>query len=243
MSLVQFQPWPPLFLTLNPVILYLQLNFYCICKLIFVINFRLIKINYVYTYKKIFGIHKESTPEESDEILYNQLISLLEKLIDKIKNTNLFNQSDEDGNTALILAADAGLEEGCLKIIPKMSDEAINTIENIRGQPALTKAMWRDLDNVCIELIPRMFEENINSIDKFGRTLLMLASKKGIIAVSLEFIKLLPPEMIIRADNNGNMAASYADTDKAFAEVRELLQEKQQNLLKNLASFLNKTFL
>ncbi|MFV9867432.1 MAG: hypothetical protein AB8U11_00125 [Rickettsia slovaca] len=124
-----------------------------------------------------------------------------------------------------------------------MSDEAINTIENIRGQPALTKAMWRDLDNVCIELIPRMFEENINSIDKFGRTLLMLASKKGIIAASLEFIKLLPPEMIIRADNNGNMAASYADTDKAFAEVRELLQEKQQNLLKKLASFLNKTFL
>ncbi|AFB25637.1 ankyrin repeat-containing protein [Rickettsia philipii str. 364D] len=126
------------------VILYLQLNFYCICKLIFVIliNFRLIRINYVYTYKKIFGIHKESTPEESDEILYNQLISLLEKLtcvihakdedkkeveklIDKIKNTNLFNQSDEDGNTALILAADAGLEEGCLKLIPKMSDEAI----------------------------------------------------------------------------------------------------------------------
>ncbi|MFV9929405.1 MAG: hypothetical protein AB8U82_00255 [Rickettsia endosymbiont of Haemaphysalis japonica] len=49
--------------------------------------------------------------------------------------------------------------------------------------------------------------------------------------------------MIIRADNNGNMAVSYADTDKAFAEVRELLQEKQQNLLKNLASFLNKTFL
>ncbi|MFV9953943.1 MAG: hypothetical protein AB8U97_06915 [Rickettsia endosymbiont of Haemaphysalis japonica] len=39
------------------------------------------------------------------------------------------------------------------------------------------------------------------------------------------------------------MAVSYADTDKAFAEVRELLQEKQQNLLKNLASFLNKTFL
>ncbi|AXU07089.1 hypothetical protein GRX81_02515 [Rickettsia japonica] len=84
-------------------------------------------------------MHKESTPEESDEILYNQLISLLEKLtcvihtkdedkkeveklIDKIKNTNLFNQSDEDGNTALILAADAGLEEACLKLIPKMSD-------------------------------------------------------------------------------------------------------------------------
>ncbi|WP_255374228.1 hypothetical protein [Rickettsia sp. Tenjiku01] len=39
-----------------------------------------------------------------------------------IKNTNLFNQSDEDGNKALILAADAGLEEGCLKLIPKMSD-------------------------------------------------------------------------------------------------------------------------
>ncbi|MFV9936783.1 MAG: hypothetical protein AB8U84_06420 [Rickettsia endosymbiont of Haemaphysalis japonica] len=57
---------------------------------------------------KNFGIHKESTPEESDEILYDQLISLLEKLIDKIKNTNLFNQSDEDGNTALILAADTG---------------------------------------------------------------------------------------------------------------------------------------
>ncbi|WP_392505822.1 hypothetical protein ACE5D9_05415 [Rickettsia sp. 2024-CO-Wats] len=104
--------------------------------------------------------------------------------------------------------------------------------------------MWRDLDNVCIELIPRMFEENINAIDKFRRTLLMLAAKKSMIAVSLEFIKLLPPEMIIRADNNGNMAASYyADMYKAFAEVRELLQEKQQNLLKNLASFLNKTFL
>ncbi|KJV97795.1 hypothetical protein [Rickettsia amblyommatis] len=58
---------------------------------------------------KIFGIHKESIPEESDEILYNQLISLLEKLtrvnihakdedkkeveklIGKIKNTNLLN--------------------------------------------------------------------------------------------------------------------------------------------------------
>ncbi|WP_017443481.1 hypothetical protein [Rickettsia gravesii] len=39
------------------------------------------------------------------------------------------------------------------------------------------------------------------------------------------------------------MAASYTDTDKAFAEVRELLQEKQQNLLKNSASFLNKIFL
>ncbi|BDU60013.1 hypothetical protein FLA4_04230 [Candidatus Rickettsia kotlanii] len=65
----------------------------------------------------------------------------------------------------------------------------------------------------------------------------MLAAKKGMIAVSLEFTKLLLPEMIIRADNNGNTAA------KAFAEVRELLQEKQQNLLKNLASFLNKTFL
>ncbi|MFV9953944.1 MAG: hypothetical protein AB8U97_06920 [Rickettsia endosymbiont of Haemaphysalis japonica] len=53
--------------------------------------------------------------------------------------------------------------------------------------------MWHDLDNVCIELIPRMLEENINAIDKFGRTLLMLAAKKGMIAVSLEFIKLLPP--------------------------------------------------
>ncbi|AFC71812.1 hypothetical protein MCC_00675 [Rickettsia rhipicephali str. 3-7-female6-CWPP] len=38
-----------------------------------------------------------------------------------------------------------------------------------------------------------MFEENINAIDKFRRILLMLAAKKGMIAVSLEFIKLLPP--------------------------------------------------
>ncbi|KJV61361.1 hypothetical protein RAMDARK_0145 [Rickettsia amblyommatis str. Darkwater] len=38
-----------------------------------------------------------------------------------------------------------------------------------------------------------MFEENINAINKFRRTLLMLAVKKGMIAVSLEFIKLLPP--------------------------------------------------
>ncbi|WP_410956363.1 hypothetical protein [Rickettsia koreansis] len=97
--------------------------------------------------------------------------------------------------------------------------------------------MWRDLDNVCIELIPRMFGENINAIDKFGRTLLMLAAKKGMIAVSLEFIKLLPPEMIIRADNNRNMAASYTDTDKAFAEVRELLQEKQQIYNNGLDNF------
>ncbi|AEK74049.1 ankyrin repeat-containing protein [Rickettsia conorii subsp. heilongjiangensis 054] len=172
--MVQFQPWPPSFLTLNPVILYLQLNFYCICKLIFVIliNFRLIRINYVYTYKKIFGIHKESTPEESDEILYNQLISLLEKLTCVIHTKDedkkeveklIFNQSDEDGNTALILAADAGLEEACLKLIPKMSDGLLIRSRNIRGQPALTKAMWRDLDNVCIELIPRMFGENINA--------------------------------------------------------------------------------
>ncbi|WP_227780093.1 hypothetical protein [Rickettsia sp. Tenjiku01] len=40
----------------------------------------------------------------------------------------------------------------------------------------------------------------------------MPASKKGIIAVSLEFIKLLPPEMIICADNNGNMAARQIRT-------------------------------
>ncbi|WP_341787178.1 hypothetical protein [Rickettsia endosymbiont of Cantharis rufa] len=140
--------------------------------------------------KRIFGIY-----EESDEMLYNKLISLLKeltlviqaigtnkkevgRLIDKIKNTNLFYQSDENGNTALILTAGAGLEKACLKLIPKMPTEAISTIENIRGQPALTKAIWRDLDNVCLELIPKMLKENINVIDSCGRTLLMFTSKK-----------------------------------------------------------------
>ncbi|WP_235364287.1 hypothetical protein [Rickettsia felis] len=205
--------------------------------------------------KKFFGIH-----EESDEILYNQLISLLEKLtrvitakdsdkkeveklIDKIKNTNLFNQSDENGNTTLILAADAGLEEACLKLIPKMSDEAINMIENIRGQPALVKAMWRDLDSVCIELIPKMSKENINAIDNCGRTLLMLAAKKGMTTVSKMFINLMPPEMIIHADNEGNTTASYADTDHAFADTTKTIKLLQEKLLKSLASFINKSFL
>ncbi|WP_277360821.1 hypothetical protein [Rickettsia asembonensis] len=202
--------------------------------------------------KKFFGID-----EKSDEVLYNELISVLkklthaiqatdkdkkevEKLIDKIKNNNLFNQSDENGNTALILAADAGLEKVCLKLIPKMTLNGINTIENIRGQPALVKAIWRDLDNVCVELIPLTSKDHINAIDNCGRTLLMLAAKKGMTTVSKMFINLMPPEMIIHVDNEGNTAASYASTDKAFAETMNLLQEK---LLKNLASFLNKAFL
>lgn len=200
--------------------------------------------------KKIVGVY--------DKILiYDKLISLLkklthviqvtdedkqqvEKLIDKITTTDLFNQFDENGNTALILAADAGLEEACLKLIPKMNAEAINTIENIRGQPALVKAIWRDLDNVCVELIPLTLKEHINVIDNFGRTLLMLTAKKGMTTVSQAFIKLMPPEMIIHADNEGNTAADYATTDKAFANTLKLLQEK---LLKNLASFINKSFL
>ncbi|HJD58583.1 MAG TPA: hypothetical protein LFV92_05340 [Rickettsia endosymbiont of Ceroptres masudai] len=201
--------------------------------------------------KKFFGIG-----EKSDELLYNELISVLkklthaiqatdkdkkevEKLIDKIKNNNLFNQSDENGNTALILAADAGLEKACLKLIPKMTLKGINTIENIRGHPALV-AIWRDLDNVCVELIPLTSKDHINAIDNCGRTLLMLATKKGMTTVSKMFINLMPPEMIIHVDNEGNTAASYASTDKAFAETMNLLQEK---LLKNLASFLNKAFL
>ncbi|MEY4463705.1 MAG: hypothetical protein RLZZ81_676 [Pseudomonadota bacterium] len=180
---------------------------------------------------------------ESDKTLYDNLIKAIQekntieakRLIKQIQNTDILNTAtDEHGNTVLILAADAGLEEVCMELIPKMSPEAINSVEKIYDQSALVKAMWRDLDNVCIELIPQMFEENINVIDIYGSTLLMLAARKGMKTVSEMLIKCMKPNIILHINNEGNTAASLASCEAKFTNVKALLQEwqEEQNVTK-----------
>ncbi|MGL4226912.1 MAG: ankyrin repeat domain-containing protein [Rickettsia sp.] len=121
-----------------------------------------------------------------------------------------------------------------MELIPKMSLEAINAVENIYNQSALVKAMWRDLDNVCIKLIPQIFEENINVIDIYGSTLLMLAARKGMKTVSEMLIKRMESNIVTHTNNEGDTAASLASCEAKFINVKALLQkwQEEQNVTK-----------
>jgi len=184
---------------------------------------------------------------ESDEVLYDKLIKAIkdentleaERLIDKIKNIELFNQHS-GGNTALILAADKKLPIVCKKLIPKMSNEAINITENTHKDSALRKAIRNDLDDVAQMLIPRTFKDNINVIDRYpGNTLLILAAKKGMKTVCKMLISRMSDEIINHVNKEGDTAASVAaasvaSKDTNFKEVVDLLQQKQEAFLKTI---------
>lgn len=186
---------------------------------------------------------------EPDEVLYDKLIKAIrnentleaERLIDKIKNIELFNQHG-GGNTALILAADKKLPIVCKKLIPKMSNEAINITENTHKDSALRKAIRNDLDDVAQMLIPRTFKDNINVIDRYpGNTLLILAAKKGMKTVCILLISRMSDELelINHVNKEGDTAASVAaasvaSKDTNFKEVVDLLQQKQEAFLKTI---------
>ncbi len=145
---------------------------------------------------------KQQQSLKLDELKYNQLISAIrdnkaaeaEKLVKEL-NSDTLSKIDDNGNTALTLAASKGLSKVCLQLIPKMTDQAINTITKTYGTTALTCAAWKGLSEVCLQLISRMPDQTINHITNGGDTALTLAVWNGLEKVS----ELLIPRMTIQA--------------------------------------------
>ncbi|MCC8467373.1 MAG: hypothetical protein LN589_01290 [Rickettsia endosymbiont of Eriopis connexa] len=102
------------------------------------------------------------------------------------------NTITKTNNTALTLAADKKLVEVCKTLIPRMSDEAINVIENKHKDSALRKVIRNDMDEVGQMLIPRTSDDTMNVIDRAGNTLLITAAKKGMNAVCILLISRMP---------------------------------------------------
>ncbi|GAA5251714.1 hypothetical protein [Candidatus Rickettsia kedanie] len=85
------------------------------------------------------------------------------KLIEKIKNTELFNKTNASHNTLLHSAIEQGLEEVSEILISKISNDAINIIEKYilsgeqKGKTYLTllPSNSKDFGKACEMLIPR----------------------------------------------------------------------------------------
>ncbi|MFQ3886869.1 MAG: ankyrin repeat domain-containing protein [Rickettsia conorii subsp. raoultii] len=91
----------------------------------------------------------------------------------------MLNKIDDNGDTALTLAAYKGLDKVCELLISKMSNQAISTI-NSNGETALTYAASKGLSKVCMQLIPLMSAPAINTMTKtYGTIALTCAAWKG----------------------------------------------------------------
>lgn len=158
--------------------------------------------------KEFFGI-------ESDEALYDKLTKAIKenntieakKLIEKIKNTELFNKANASHNTLLHSAIEQGLEEVSEILISKMSNDAINIIEKYvlsgeqKGETYLTLLASKGFGKACEMLIPRMSNETINTITKTNNTALTLAADKKLPEVCKKLIPRMSNNAINIIDN------------------------------------------
>jgi ankyrin repeat protein len=146
------------------------------------------------------------------------------KLIDKIQD---LNYEDSSGKTALILAAEHGLEEVGLKLLEK-GVEFISYDKNQRG--ALHYAAQKGLEKLCTALLDKgmppdgITEEQINSVVRaWYVTPLMCAAESGQLATCRLLIK---RGATINAAYAKNRNAFFFATDSGNSEVCKLLIEE-----------------
>jgi len=103
------------------------------------------------------------------------ILEMLEILLSQ-DNTNV-NVQDNDGNTALIIAAG----EGRIKIVNRLLSKKVKVdIVNNKGNNAIMEAVQNDRKNVVQELLKQeYFRKNINYKNKKGQSVLSIATVEG----------------------------------------------------------------
>ena len=185
----------------------------------------------------MFAGIKEFFEIESDEALYDKLIKAIQarntleakKLIEKIKNTELFNKANASHNTLLHSAIEQGLEEVSEILISKMSNDAINIIEEYilsseqKGETYLTLLASKGFGKACEMLIPRMYNETINTITKTNNTALTLAADKKLTEVCKKLIPRMSNDAINIIDNKHKDSALKKAIRNDMDEVAQML--------------------
>ncbi|WP_342270588.1 ankyrin repeat domain-containing protein [Rickettsia endosymbiont of Orchestes rusci] len=142
-------------------------------------------------------------------------------------NTNELSKVNNNGDTALTVAAGNGLEKVCEMLINKMSNKAINHVNN-NGDTALTVAAGNGLEKVCEMLINKMSNKAINQITNNGDTALTVAAGNGLEKVCEMLINKMSDKAINNVNNNGYTALTFA-VSSGSEKICELLINKMSN--------------
>ncbi len=130
------------------------------------------------------------------------------------------------------MAVSKGLDKVCEMLILKMTEQAINHIDNNGNTALILAATSKRFDKVCEMLIPKMSEHAINHSDKDNDTALTLAAYKGFDKVCEMLIPKMLEHAINHSDNNGNTALTLA-TSKGLEKACEMLIPKMSEQVTN----------
>ena len=175
------------------------------------------------------SFYSKDRPQQIEDTKH---LIILVKVYESLRTPESINIVDEDGKTALHLAADKDMKEVCELLIPLMDSEAINAVTK-DGKTALYVAVNKGMKEVCELLIPLMSSDAINAVTKDGKTALYIAAEKGMKEVC-ELLKGLIIDKLSVGQDDAEEAKdgeykTVIDNDKGHLELSLVGEDSSAN--------------
>jgi ankyrin repeat protein len=167
-------------------------------------------------------------------------IDVVKLLLEKMSQ-DAINAADNQGLTALHIAASKGNLEIIKLLLEKTSEDAINAADDYYQTALHTAFIFNKLEIIPF-LLEKMTPEAINIVDNKGNTALHIAVEGRNLEIIKLLMKKMTPEAINAVDNKGRIALHYA-VYHGHLEIIPLLLEKISPGLIDIADIRGKSAL
>ena len=133
------------------------------------------------------------------------------------KGTNIMDTTTEDGETALMLACNAGQGEVMLMLVDMGYDVNMEYLDSL-----VQKTLYKAVSNGYVNSVKVLLDKgaDVNAKNNDGWTALMCASEKGYAKI---VSMLLKNGADVNAKNNGGWTALMKASQEAYKEIVEIL--------------------